>query len=342
MSAGPPVVVCERRGALGLITLNRPTAINALTHEMVRSVDATLREWAKDDGIATVAIVGAGERGLCAGGDVVTLYHHAVSGNLDAAAEFWRDEYRMIVRIAEYEKPIVAVQDGIVLGGGIGISGHAAHRIVTERSRLGFPEVTIGFVPDVGATRLLHRAGNLGTRLALTAEHIGPTEAIRAGFADWFVDSASIDDVLLALESEEVTTVIERFAADPPDLDEQDDSAFAHGSVGAITAALVSEGADDRARKITRQSPLAASVALEALRGVDRTPSLRESLHSEFRTSMNALIAPDFREGVRAQLIEKDRNPAWSPSTLEEVTPSSVRAFFAEPGVGDVELTVKS
>src|SRR5690606_19606737 len=163
---------------------------------MVRLIVEALNAW-RDDDIATVAIVGAGERGLCAGGDVIGLHRAATEGEPEFAAAFWRDEYRMNAMIANYPKPVVAVQDGLVLGGGIGVSAHASHRVVTERSRLGFPEVTIGFVPDVGATWLLSRApGELGTRLALTGASVGAADAIHVGLADHLVPSRSVPELL--------------------------------------------------------------------------------------------------------------------------------------------------
>ncbi|MGO4689622.1 enoyl-CoA hydratase/isomerase family protein [Glaciibacter sp. 2TAF33] len=337
-------VLVRRAGRLGILTLNRPRSINALTHGMVRTVTDTLSEWLGDAGIATVAIVGSGDRGLCAGGDVVSLYRDATEGDGSAAAAFWRDEYRMNALIARYSKPIVAIQDGLVLGGGIGISAHASHRVVTERSRLGFPEVTIGFVPDVGASWLLSRApGEVGCRLALTAESIGAADSIYVGFSDHFVPSDRIPALLHALEVEDAAAaigVVEQppgealFAADAA----ATDSAFGLDTVDEILAALREAGSADIADGIQAKSPLALAVTRESLRRARDFSRLEDALVQEFRVSMHALAAPDFAEGVRAQLVEKDRNPRWSPASLAHVSAAAVAGFFSEPDVGDLTI----
>lgn len=180
-------VLARVEGRMGRIILNRPKALNALTHEMVSIIDRTLDEWTFDSRVATVVLTGAGARGLCAGGDIVAIHRDAVSGGT-GSIEFWRDEYLLDDRIAEYPKPFVALMDGIVLGGGIGLSAHAAVRVVTERSSIGFPETGIGHFPDVGGTWLLSRApGELGTYLTLTAGSVDAGDAIAVGLADHYV-----------------------------------------------------------------------------------------------------------------------------------------------------------
>jgi len=197
-------VLVERRGHLGHLVLNRPKAINSLTHSMVIAIAAVLDEWESDGSVATVLISGAGERGLCAGGDIVAIYSDAIttdatSGGV-ASASFWADEYALNAHIARYSKPYVAFMDGVVLGGGVGVSAHGSVRIVTERTRLGMPETGIGFVPDVGGTFLLSRAqGELGTHLALTAASVTGADAIALGLADHFVESDRLGDLALAL-----------------------------------------------------------------------------------------------------------------------------------------------
>src|SRR5690349_12017644 len=177
MSIAPPVLV-RQTGHLGHLTLNRPKAINALTPEMVAIVREALAAWAESDEVRTVLITGAGERGLCAGGDIRAIHADAVSGGSGSLA-FWADEYRLNATIAAYPKPIVAWMDGLVMGGGIGISAHASVRLVTERSRLAMPEVGIGMHPDVGGSWLLsHAPGELGTHLALTGSPVGAADAI--------------------------------------------------------------------------------------------------------------------------------------------------------------------
>ncbi len=189
---GTADVLLRTEGRAGFVTLNRPRALNALTHAMVLAVDEALTAWEHDPAVETVVIDGAGERGLCAGGDIRAIHDDARAGGT-ASAAFWRDEYRLNARIARYPKPYVALMDGIVMGGGVGISAHGSHRVVTERSRVAMPETGIGFVPDVGGTYLLGRApGELGTHLALTGTPVGAADAILAGLADRYVPAAGL------------------------------------------------------------------------------------------------------------------------------------------------------
>lgn len=341
--AAEPEILFEQRGRLGLITLNRPRAINALNHAMVREMSDTLTRWADDDTVETIAITGAGERGLCAGGDIVSLYNDAVSGDGTASASFWFDEYRLNAQIARYPKPIVAIQDGIVLGGGIGISAHASHRVVTERSKLGLPEVGIGFIPDVGATWLLsHAPGHLGTFVALTAGSVGAADAIAIGLSDTFVAADSIPKLIGALESMDASEAIMLLASDagePPLLAARDwiDDAFSAGSVAEIIGRLRTAGeadADRAADVMMTKSPTALAITLESLRRAAEFTSLEQALDQEYRVSRRAHSAPDFAEGVRAQVIDKDRNPQWQP--LAELGAAEIDSYF-QP-LGDNEL----
>lgn len=346
-----PEVLVEVRGRLGLLTLNRPAAVNALTLGMVQTISATLKDWADDDSVATVAIVGAGDRGLCAGGDVVSLYRDVTTSDGMSAAQFWREEYAMNALIAAYPKPFVAIQDGLVLGGGIGVSAHGSHRVVTERSRLGFPEVTIGYIPDVGATWLLPRApGELGTRLALSAETVGAADALLIGFADHFITSEKIPDLLTLLESEAPEAAIETCASDPPSgiLREQQhwtDEDFAADPVAEVIGRLRNRGSEEAlalAGTIEAKSPTALAVTLSALRRASRLPNLEAALEQEYRVSRHASTTHDFVEGIRAQLIDKDRSPRWNPASLAEVTDAEVQQYFAAPPEGDLHLQAES
>ena len=342
-------VLFTRNGRLGLITLNRPRVINALNHEMVTLMRRQLDRWAADTTIAVVALVGSGDRGLCAGGDIVSIYRDATGGG-DSSVQFWRDEYALDATIARYPKPFVALMNGIVLGGGIGLSAHAAHRIVTETSSVGLPETTIGFVPDVGGTYLLSRApGELGTHLALTAGSVGAADAMAIGFADYFVPGQAVNGLLNALAEVEgeagVAAAIADVAGDPGASalagDRQwIDAAYSTDDLAGIMHRL-KNGAEngagaDAARVIATKSPTAVKVTLAALRRARALPDLESVLEQEFRVSVHCLRSADFAEGVRAQVIDKDRNPKWNPASIDNVTESQVEAFFAPAPGGDL------
>lgn len=336
----------EIRGALGVITLDRQEALNALTHEMVRELADALRAFAGDDAVERVLITGAGERALCAGGDVVSLRDDVDRTRGQGAARFWRDEYALNAQIARFPKPVVALQHGIVLGGGVGISGHASHRVVTDSTRIGFPEVTIGFVPDVGATWLLTRhGGELGTRAALTGDHFAAADAIALGLADSYVPADRLAELVRLLETTHPDAAIEQLAAEPPvgtleDARSQIDHAFAGDDAQQIVARL--EAADEEgqalAATIAKRSPFAVAVTLAALRRARQLASLEEALAQEYRVSRHMSLAPDFIEGIRAQLIDKDRAPKWTPPTLAGVTQAMVEGCFAPVPEGDLEV----
>ena len=338
----PDDVLFERRGTLGHIVLNRPRALNALTHPMVLAIASVLERWAVDDGVSTVLLTGAGERGLCAGGDIVALYRDATGGDGAAAEQFWRDEYAMDARIAAYPKPFVAIMDGVTLGGGVGISAHAAHRIVTERSTVGMPETTIGYVPDVGGTWLLSRApGELGTYLALSGTSVGPGDAIALGLADVFVRTERLPALIEALArgNDDVGTTLGAFAEQPPPpelLPEREwiDEVFAGDDLAGILGRLQGR---EIAGTIAAKSPTALAVTLAALRRARALPNLGAVLAQDLRVSMRSLRSHDFGEGIRAQVIDKDRSPRWQPATVAEVTPGLVESFFAplERELGD-------
>ncbi|GLZ40470.1 enoyl-CoA hydratase/isomerase family protein [Actinokineospora sp. NBRC 105648] len=321
---------------VGRITLNRPRAINALTHAMVVEVDAALAAWAADDGVHAVVVDGAGERGLCAGGDIREVHAAALAGG-SAALAFWADEYRMNARIARYPKPYAAIMDGIVMGGGVGVSAHGSVRVVTERTRLAMPEVGIGLAPDVGGTYLLSRApGELGTYVALTASTISGADAVHCGLADHLVTSDRLPELLAHLESGSLDLVGYAVTPPPSRLAEQAgwiDVCFAVDTVEEILDRLAAHGQVAVAKEIEAKSPIALKVTLAALRRARELPDVESVLVQEYRVSAACLRDHDLVEGIRAQVIDKDRDPRWSPATLAEVTDAAVAAHFAEPEV---------
>ncbi|MFE2302868.1 enoyl-CoA hydratase/isomerase family protein [Streptomyces sp. NPDC059445] len=341
-------VLLRTEGRVGHITLNRPRALNALNHAMVRRIDRALTAWEHDPAVETVVITGAGERGLCAGGDIRVVHDDARDGDGTASAAFWRDEYHLNARIARYPKPYVAVMDGIVMGGGVGISAHGGVRIVTERSRVAMPETGIGFVPDVGGTRLLALApGELGTHLALTGASIGAGDALLCGLADHFLPSSSLQGFVSDLADRPVAEAVAAHArpAPPAELAERRgwiDACYDAGSVEEIVRRLLAT--DDPAAKETAEillgnSPTALKVTLASLRRARRLGSLERVLDQEYRVSCAALSAPDLVEGVRAQIIDKDRRPRWFPATLAEVTDADVERFFTPLGERELGLS---
>lgn len=341
-------VLFERRGRLGVATLNRPRAVNALTAGMVEHLLRQLTTWAGDDGVASVLVQGAGERGLCAGGDIVAIYQDMLQGG-NATAGFWQTEYRVNSLIARYPKPYVALMDGLVLGGGVGISAHGNIRVVTERTRTGMPETTIGFAPDVGGTFLLsHAPGETGTHAALTGAHLGPGDAIFLGLADHYIQSGTLPGLVAALENESPEDAVARFAVQPPAsvlAGQQDwiDACYAPDDAEEIVARLRAwtgpgqEAAAAAAEMIEAKSPTSVKVTLASLRRAANL-TLDETLAQEYRAGIRFLAGPDFREGIRAQVVDKDRNPQWKPATLAEVLPHQVDRFFEPLDGGELDL----
>ncbi|NED13033.1 enoyl-CoA hydratase/isomerase family protein [Streptomyces sp. SID9124] len=329
------------------ITLDRPKALNALTHDMVLRIDEALTGWEHDPAVGAVVLTGTGERGLCAGGDIRAIHDDARDGDGTASAAFWRDEYRLNARIARYPKPYVAVMDGIVMGGGVGVSAHGSVRIVTERSRIAMPETGIGFVPDVGGTYLLALApGELGTLLALTGAPVGAADALLCGLADHFVPSAALPALADDLAGLPVRDALARHVQEPPPGQLAAgrtwiDACFSAGTVEEIARRLLAQdvpAADETGVALLAKSPTALKVTLASLRRARRLGALERVLDQEYRVSRACLRGPDLVEGIRAQVIDKDRTPNWSPKALADVTEADVERFFAPLGEQELGL----
>lgn len=321
---------------LGHVTLNRPKAFNALTHEMCRRFDAQLRDWAVQDDVATVVVTGAGDRAFCAGGDVRALWEAGPSGAL--TRQFFWDEYRMNRRMFRYAKAYVALADGITMGGGVGVSAPAKFRVVTERTVFAMPETGIGLFPDVGGSYFLSRCpGQVGVYLALTGARIRAADLIAAGLYTHYVPSAQIPELLQAIEMEAPQAVLRRLAVAPPGegslapLRAAIDRCFAGGTVEDIREALARDGsewASGALATLDRMSPTSLRVTLRLVReaaGLD----FEACLKTEFRLVRRFMRGHDFYEGVRALLVDKDNAPRWRPATLAEVTPAMVDGYFA-------------
>lgn len=334
----------ERRGAAGVIVLNRPKALNALTLTMVRLIAAALDAWEEDASVTRVVIRGAGEKAFCAGGDIRSLFDLGRAGDHRAQLKFWREEYQLNRRVKTYPKPVVALIDGIVMGGGVGVSINASHRVAGERFVFAMPEVGIGLFPDVGGTyflpRLAHRAG---VYFALTGLRAAPGDACAFGLADAFVRSADFAALAEALETgTPVEATIARFSeAAPPSAlmgeAEALEACFAHDSLESILATL-SEAEKKglalgrRARDaILGKSPTSLAIALRQM-AIGASIDFDEALRVEFRIVSRVCRGHDFYEGVRAVIIDKDNRPQWSPPP----SPAELAAYFAP--LGDAEL----
>ena len=344
-------LIVRREGAAGIIRLNRPKAINAMTFEMSLGIDAALDRFESDPAVAVVILEGAGERGLCAGGDIRGLYESSKAGG-DLGKIFWRQEYVMNARIAKYPKPYIAFMDGLVMGGGVGLSGHARHRVVTEKTKLAMPEVGLGFFPDVGGTWLLTRIpGEIGTFFGLTGQTMNGPDAIFARFADAVVPSTKLPALREALTtirpgatSAEVDKVIAGFAtgesAGPvPAKQASIDRWFAHDRMEDIFSTLKrddSEFAQSTRKVLNEKSPRGMVVTLKLLRLARDAASLEECLVREYRAALEVFRSDDFREGVRAAVIDKDRNPRWSPPRVEDVTREMLAPYFREIGTDEL------
>ena len=336
----------SRSGSLGRIRLNRPKALNSLTLTMVRAFAAVLREFSADPQILAVLVTGEGERGLCAGGDIRALYALR-DGDKSHYKTFWREEYALNAQIAAFRKPYVVLMDGLVMGGGVGVSAHGNRRIVTERTRLAMPETGIGFVPDVGGTWLLTRSGGGGVYMALSGASIGGADAIHLRLADEMIHSADIgaltDRLCAASAPDEVDSILHDFSRSRQqgELERHKeilDLAMAGESVEAILVALgrfETEFARAAITEISRKSPTSLKVTHALLKRAVIADRLETCLISEYRAACRLLDGPDLYEGIRAAVVDKDRAPKWSPATLAEVDDSLVLRILE--GTGDPE-----
>ena len=337
-----PEVIIRKEGRAGRLTLNRPQALNALTHGICLQTTQALHDWADDPEIAVIILDGAGERAFCAGGDIVQVTEAGKRGEYDVSRNFWRDEYRMNCLLADYAKPVVSFMHGFVMGGGVGYGCHTRNRIVGESTLIAMPECGIGMIPDVGGTWLLGQApGELGTYLALTGARMEAGDAIHAGFADRFIPESDWDAVKAALAETGDLSVLPRLP-DPASQMAIEQSRlnrlFAPSTVTEIIDNLRTDNsaiAQSALKAIRRNSPLSMACALAMLRPSPR--SLDEALKQEYRWTWRSMEHADFIEGVRAQIIDKDRTPHWKHDDVADVTIAEVAAMLAT--LGRDELT---
>lgn len=340
-----PEILFEQRGPIGLVTLNRPKVLNALTYNMVKQLHPQLEQWADDDSIAAVVIQAAGEKAFCAGGDIRVLHDQGKAGSPEVI-NFYRDEYRLNRYIKRYPKPYVALMSGINMGGGVGVSVNGSHRVASERLTFAMPETGIGLFPDVGGTYFLPRCpGEIGMYLGLTGARLKVADAVYAGIADAFVPADRHEALITRLvegEAVDAAIALETQATDDARLAElqgQIDAAFSADSVNAILQRLdtdAGEWAIKTADTIRSKSPLSTRVAYGQIRAGAEL-DFEDCMSLEFRLTNRFMAAPDFYEGVRAVVIDKDQAPKWQPASLDAVTDAQVAGYFAS--LGENELT---
>lgn len=339
----------ERRGQAGVVILDRPKALNALTLSMVEAMQRQLDDWAGDPAIAHVVLTSASEKAFCAGGDIRALYDAATAGDRATLEAFFREEYRLNRLIHTYPKPYVALVDGITMGGGVGLSVHGRFRVATERTLFAMPETGIGFFPDVGGTHMLSRMpGETGAYAAMTGARLKVADCLHVGFLTHHVPSARMVDLLAALcETDEPAPVAAAFHSDPGEapiaaLRSAIDRLFAGDDAAAIVARLEAEsGADAAWAQATAagmrgKSPTSMAIALCQVR-IGGSLSFEECMRIEFRIVSRILEEHDFYEGVRSVLIDRDNAPDWRPATFEAIAPGAIEAHFTKvPAGGDL------
>lgn len=328
-------------GTVGQIVLNRPSALNALDTPMIRELYAVLLDWKDDDAVQTVLVRSASEKAFCAGGDIRSVRESVLADRRGEVYGFFSEEYRLNQLIADYPKPYVSLIDGVNMGGGLGISVHGSVRVVTEKAMFAMPETAIGFIPDVGASWFLPRvAGSAGLYAGLTGARLTAGDVLELGLATHFVPSESLDDFAKSVVSSGLDSALEslsRFDAPASELAEVRpaiDEAFAGYDIEAIAERLAQGDEPWRAAArtaLSAASPWSLTVSTELLRRGGESATLEECLGRELRTAVKMTQCPDFGEGVRAVLVDKDRNPEWTPPTLAEVSTDAVRDIFDTP-----------
>jgi enoyl-CoA hydratase len=349
-------ILLERKGAIGLVTMNRPKALNTLTLGMYRELDPDLLAWRRDPAVRAVIIRGAGGKAFCAGGDVRDLWKagQGVKGPDDLKSVFFREEYRLIQRVHRFGKPYVALMDGITMGGGAGMSINGSHRVATEKTLFAMPETAIGLFPDVGATHFLNRCpGRIGLYLALTGARLKAADLVYCRLATHYVPSARLEALVDALtrldwhqgaEGRQADLVLTRFAENPGPAPlaahaAAIDRCFAAETVEGILAALEREGTDwakETRASLMRMSPTSLKVTHWQMT-VGRAYGVEQALVLEYRLTQHFMNGPDFFEGVRAVLVDRDQSPNWRPARLEDVSEELVAGHFRE--LGENELT---
>ena len=332
-------LIVRREGVAGFLTLNRPKAIHALTQGMDHAMTEALLGWRGDDGVRAVIVDHSEGRGFCSGGDINLLRQSALSDGGVAGRRFFYEEYQLNHLMMTYGKPIVAFMDGITMGGGVGISQPAPFRVATENTRYAMPETGIGLFPDVGGGWHLSRlAGRIGQFLALTGARLDGAECLWAGICTHYLPAASLGEAKARIAAgEEIGAVLDSLSVTPPDARiaanvDLINRHFASDRLEGILASLEADGGEWAAKELATlrtKSPQACKVALRQLAQSAQLPDFAANMVMEYRIGARVLTLPDFAEGVRAVIVDKDNNPQWNPATPAGVTEAMVDAIFA-------------
>lgn len=332
-------------GHAGRITLHRPKALNALTYQMCLDIEAALDAWRDNDAVRLVVIDAEGDKAFCAGGDIQDLYDTAVAGDFAYGQTFWRDEYRLNEKIFNYPKPYIALMQGFVMGGGVGVSCHGSHRIVCESSQIAMPECGIGLIPDVGGSLLLARApGRLGEYLGTTGARMDAGNAIYAGFADHYVPNAEWTALLHELVETGDTACVEKYTRPAPkpslkDLQHAIDGLFENKPLSEVMRLLqVSDGEFEQstAKMIAKKSPISAAATPRLIETVRKADTIQAALSEEYKFTYRAAEFGDFIEGIKATIIDRTHVPEWKFTTINDVTQSDIDRMLAP--LGDAAL----
>ncbi len=350
ITAQEPEVLSDVQGRAGVITLNRSKALNSLNLEMIREIMSVLKSWESDDSVDFVVIEGAGDKAFCAGGDIRSVYLARLEGKRDYKDAIFREEYQLNYYISKYPKPYISLINGICMGGGLGVSIHKSHRIVSEKAVMAMPETGIGFFPDVGASYFLnHCPGKMGMFMAITGEKITAADAIYAGLATHYVPSENFKmlraDLLKAMSVTQMADVISKHAVPAPESELSQhqpliDDIFEGKKIEDILEKLYAakhSKAYDWVRNLGKKSPMSMSVAFSMLKKT-KGMSLKKCLPLEYRLSQRFVENYDFFEGIRALLVDKDNAPKWQPNHISKVKTSEVRGYFKDLGSRELKL----